>query len=274
MNVFDKFFEKFSYKFDKGYPDMNNAQDVLLLESILDNFIGNLKISETALSPSELSKDATLAGGEKKPRIEILINKIQNDEELELNDGSKFIVANKKEVLDQLKGKTQITTAISLEDKEGKKITTSKLKKTAEFGGGGGMRGGSELTAKGESAQCIANEIRYTKGSLTAEDITEENIESTKGKVQVTDFDGAVELLKTNTGWVDSSVSIANELASNYSGPFIQNRGSDWVKTLEAAVKPKLQEVGIKDINKWSPADIWMVAPDEMGISWPETLSD
>ena len=274
MDVLDRFFRKFAYKFDKGYPDMNNAQDVLLLESILDNLIGNLKISETALSPSELSKDATLAGGEKKPRIEILINKIQNDEELELNDGSKFIVANKKEVLDQLKGKTQITTAISLEDKEGKKITTSNLKKTAEFGGGGGMRGGSELTAKGESAQCIANEIRYTKGSLTAEDITEENIESTKGKVQVTDFDGAVELLKTNTGWVDSSVSIANELASNYSGPFIQNRGSDWVKTLEAAVKPKLKEVGVKDINKWSPADIWMVAPDEMGISWPETLSE
>ena len=39
MNVFDKFFKKFSYKFDKGYPDMNNAQDVLLLESIINNFL-------------------------------------------------------------------------------------------------------------------------------------------------------------------------------------------------------------------------------------------
>ncbi len=35
MNIFDKFFTKFAYKFDKGYPDMNNAQDVLLLERIL-----------------------------------------------------------------------------------------------------------------------------------------------------------------------------------------------------------------------------------------------
>jgi len=37
MNVFDKFFKKFSYKFDKGYPDMNNDQDVLLLESIIND---------------------------------------------------------------------------------------------------------------------------------------------------------------------------------------------------------------------------------------------
>lgn len=274
MNTFDKFFKKFSWKFEKGYPDMNNDQDVLVLESILNKLVGGLKLSETALSPSELSKDATLAGGEKKPRIEILIKKIQNDEELELNDGSKFVVANKEEVLDQLKGKTQITKAISLEDKDGKKITTSNLKKTAEFGGGGGMRGGSELTAKGESAQCIANEIRYSKGSLTAEDITEENIEATKNKVKVSDFEGATELLKTNKGWVDSSVSIANQLANQYSGPFIHHRGSDWVKNLESAVKPKLKDIGIKDINKWSPADIWMVAPDEMDISWPETLSE
>jgi len=35
MDVFDKFFKKFAYKFPKGYPDMNNEQDVLLLESIL-----------------------------------------------------------------------------------------------------------------------------------------------------------------------------------------------------------------------------------------------
>ena len=35
MDIFDKFFKKFAYKFDKGYPDMNNSQDVLLLESII-----------------------------------------------------------------------------------------------------------------------------------------------------------------------------------------------------------------------------------------------
>lgn len=232
------------------------------------------KIVKEGLSPAELSKDATLPNGVKTPRIEILIKKIQNDEELELTDGSKFTVTNKEEVLSQLKGKDRITKSIILIDKDDKQIATSKLKKTDEFGGGGGMRGGSDLTAKAESAQCIVNEIRYSKGKITLDDVNEKNIQSTRGKVQITDFDGAAELLNTNTGWVDSSVSIANELASNYSGPFIQNRGSDWVKTLEATVKPKLKEVGINDINKWSPADIWMVAPDEMNINWPNSLNE
>jgi hypothetical protein len=40
MDIFDKFFKKFAYKFDKGYPDMNNSQDVLLLENILSKVMG------------------------------------------------------------------------------------------------------------------------------------------------------------------------------------------------------------------------------------------
>jgi hypothetical protein len=275
MDVLDKFFQKYAYKFDKGYPDMNNEQDILLLESLLSKVLGeNFSLSETALSPAELSKDATLPGGIKTPRIEILINKIQNNEELELNNGDKFIVGNKEEVLSQLKDKTKITSAITLIDKDGNKITTSNLKKTAEFGGGGGMRGGADLTAKAESAQCIVNEIRYSLGPIEIDDITNKSIQSTKGKVEITDFEGAAELLKTNPGWLNSSISIANELALEYPGPFIQNRGSEWVKNLEAAVKPKLKEVGISDINKWSPADIWMVSPDEMNIQWPDTLGE
>ena len=276
MDVFDKFFRKFAYKFDKGYPDMKNEQDILLLESLLSKVLGEeVTIEETALSPTELSKDATLPGGVKTPRIEILIKKIQNDEELELNSGETFIVDNKEEVIGQLEGKTQITTPITLVDKDGNKITTSNLKKTAEFGGGGGMRGGAELTAKAESAQAIANAIRYSSsGNITEEDITEKSIQGSKSKADVTDFEGAAELLLTNPGWLTSSVSIANTLASAYSGPFIQHRGSEWVKNLESAVKPKLKEVGISDINKWSPADIWMVSPDEMNITWPDTLEE
>jgi hypothetical protein len=36
MDALDLFFKKFSYKFEKGYPDMDNLIDVLLLESILE----------------------------------------------------------------------------------------------------------------------------------------------------------------------------------------------------------------------------------------------
>jgi len=36
MDTLDIFLNKYSYKFPKGYPDMNNEQDVLLMESLLN----------------------------------------------------------------------------------------------------------------------------------------------------------------------------------------------------------------------------------------------
>jgi hypothetical protein len=275
MDVLDLFFKKYSYKFPKGYPDMNNEQDVLLLESILRELEIGVDLEETKLSPAELSKDATFSGGRKIPRIEILIDKITNKESLELENGGSFTVTDIEKVLSQLKGKTKVDKAIVLGvNEDGKTITTSDLKKTADFGGGGGMRGGSELTAQAESAQCIANAIRYSTGEITEEDITDEAIQNSKSKVEVTDFDSASNLLKTNKGWLISSVSIANALASQYPGSFIHNRGSEWVQRLNNKVKPFLKEVGIQDINKWNPADIWMVSPDELDIEWPNNLGE
>ena len=39
MDVFDKFFVKFAYKFPKGYPDMGDPNDVLLLESLISKVL-------------------------------------------------------------------------------------------------------------------------------------------------------------------------------------------------------------------------------------------
>jgi hypothetical protein len=46
MDIFDKFFKKFTYKFDKGYPDMTNDQDVLLLESLFENLGVKIELNE------------------------------------------------------------------------------------------------------------------------------------------------------------------------------------------------------------------------------------
>tara|TARA_R110000822_G_scaffold309634_1_gene439689 strand:+ start:511 stop:1725 length:1215 start_codon:yes stop_codon:yes gene_type:complete len=35
MDVLERFLRKYSYKFDKGYPDMKNEKDILLLESLI-----------------------------------------------------------------------------------------------------------------------------------------------------------------------------------------------------------------------------------------------
>lgn len=43
MDAIDKFLKQYSYKFPKGYPDMKNEQDILLMESLLENLGINLK---------------------------------------------------------------------------------------------------------------------------------------------------------------------------------------------------------------------------------------
>jgi len=46
MDVFDKFFKQFAWKFPKGYPDMNNDQDVFLLESLIQGLGVDFKFDQ------------------------------------------------------------------------------------------------------------------------------------------------------------------------------------------------------------------------------------
>tara|TARA_Y100000385_G_C13002565_1_gene597936 strand:- start:65 stop:1282 length:1218 start_codon:yes stop_codon:yes gene_type:complete len=47
MDILDKFFQQYAYRFDKGYPDMNNEQDIALLESLLSEVLGeNFSLKE------------------------------------------------------------------------------------------------------------------------------------------------------------------------------------------------------------------------------------
>ena len=47
MDILERFLYSIAYKFPKGYPDINDEQDILLLESILKNDFGfKLKLKE------------------------------------------------------------------------------------------------------------------------------------------------------------------------------------------------------------------------------------
>ena len=68
MDVLDKFFIKYAYKFPKGYPDLKDKQDILLMESLMDEiFEGEEKI-EIKIDDKEsidTKKDSTqdISGG-------------------------------------------------------------------------------------------------------------------------------------------------------------------------------------------------------------------
>ena len=39
MDALDLFFKKYSYKFPKGYPDLTDKNDMILLESLLNEIL-------------------------------------------------------------------------------------------------------------------------------------------------------------------------------------------------------------------------------------------
>jgi len=146
MNVFDKFFIKYGYKFPKGYPDMNNEQDVLLLESILLNELGiDLDEGYNPLKFYDLQK----YGG---PRLETLASKIQKGEPFDMVGGEQVVLLFNKpkykslfvnKDIEGLKAltKSNINSFPFFVDKNGKNYSIGDLLKTSDFGGKGGGSG-------------------------------------------------------------------------------------------------------------------------------------
>ena len=63
MDPFDIFLKKFTYKFPKGYPDMNNEQDILLLEDLLQGLGIDFKFDSLIyeVSDSQVTKNTRKA---------------------------------------------------------------------------------------------------------------------------------------------------------------------------------------------------------------------
>jgi hypothetical protein len=142
MDALDLFFKKFSYKFDKGYPDMKNTQDIFLLESILLNEFGiDLDEGYNPLKFYDLQK----YGG---PRLKILFNKIEGGAPFDMINGEQVVLKfNKPEYgplfdtsdVEGLKAlsKSNINAFPFFVDKDGQTYSIGDLLKTKDFGGKG-----------------------------------------------------------------------------------------------------------------------------------------
>tara|TARA_R110000796_G_scaffold251212_1_gene382102 strand:+ start:497 stop:2005 length:1509 start_codon:yes stop_codon:yes gene_type:complete len=270
MNSIDKFLKLYSYKFNKGYPDMNNKQDILLLESILKEDFGivlevqNLdRATLTKYVDDEKEKDKS--GFKPKDRREILIKKIQGNEELELVDGSNFVVDNKEEVIKNLRGEIP-KTGVELIDKDGNRITTSKLLKTKEFGGK------DNVTAKQEAAKAMALALAFSQNSpITNTDIDINNISnlSNLSLGSENSIENLIKFLDGDKSWMDSTINTANELIkqTQYFTQGLGNYTSHWGDNFTKKIYKVLNDiqkvskgsiVATMDSNKWNPSDIWV----------------
>ena len=274
----DELLLEWSYRSERGYPSVDNPSDVLLLRQILEQLdlpsneiINRLKEMPNFLSPGEIRK---YKDDPNKSRISILIKKIENDEPLELLDGGTIIVANKDEVINALKA-GNIEKAIPLTGTNGESSTTSKLRKTTEFGGKDAI-GGSERAPKvntdiKEELVIVMCNVLSNGGNLKP--FTRETylnnlkiIENTENKYQST-----TEKFRTQIEeYLDIIKNITNPLSATFNP--LNNPYSIAVEIIKAYPNPKFNRgelfkkiriecskiVNLSD-DKWNPGDIYLV---------------
>lgn len=147
----------------------------------------------------------------------------------------------------------------------------------AKIKGGGGSGAGSDLTAIVECGQCIYLAAGYKQNKSKSEDTTYTN---TAFKAASSKFDCDLSLAAIQKGlsddWVISSKAGANLINSKFKNSgknYVAHRGSSWVKRLEIHFKKLNKEAGrpFGDINKWSPADIWIISSKGAGLQLEKT---
>ena len=130
---------------------------------------------------------------------------------------------------------------------------------------GGGSGAGAAITELAESAQCVYAAIAFGLGrEITQSDVTPDNVKTYKSKFSVNGDLNKI-MNEMTDEWMQSSVLGANELWNKFKGlknGIVFHRGDKTVNHIENQFKriKKVEKIRI-DINKWSPADIYITTP-------------
>lgn len=242
-----------------------------------------------AMTMGDYAKPAPSGGG---IRLRILYEAINNREIIEVMSGGMALIQTSADVLEDMKKVMDGKLAFASPDKtnknnfvakysgkkilkqitkQGKKnvltdILLTNIKKTAAFGSNKGSGGGADNTALFEGAACWVLAYRYSLNKAIDEEyqITLADFEKVKAKVSTTkSMEEIHQFLLNNSDWMKSSIKTANKLlfySSYVNNNFKFYRGTGIVNPISNHFRKVNKANGrpFSDINKWSPADIWM----------------
>ena len=273
----DELLLEWSYRSKKGYPCLDNPSDISLLTKLLEELdlpsdVILDRISEgPSLSPGELRKD-------REPnRADIFLQKIENDEEFELMDGSKINIDKEQsaDAIQKLQNKDFLNLIFT--DTSGNQIKLNQFKKTTEFGAGPGAGGGSVDTRIMESAHCYGCAIAYNllKDNITKYDLTRENFDQVASYINVdASIEEIEEFLERKPLWYESIAKAVNKIYGSFPNKGYKfHRGSEQVKKIYSAWQSgkKEQELKLMD-DKWNPSDIWLMSDKAENYDWSSNL--
>ena len=215
-------------------------------------------VSETLIALNEILQDYDTEVKNAGPRVTTLFVRTKERSEAREEIKQAFKKANIRAEQTKVPGSTF----------EGLKISesaSSYLNIVFKPKSGGGSGAGAAVTKMAESAQAVYAAVAFGLGrKITHSDITPENVDANKDKFDV-DEDIAKILNELPDDWIESSVLGANELWEKFSdikSGIKFHRGSKTVDHIENQFKRIKKIEGVRvDINKWSPADIYVTTP-------------
>lgn len=214
-------------------------------------------LSEAALTFKEITRD------DRPERLQLFLRKYKGNEPFELVSGEQVIFKYNAALEKALLAKdSKLANSIGLVTLDNKSLAFGKLSKTAEFGGGRGSGGGAANTRATESAQCVYLQAIWDNPN------TSFSVEDIRNAYKKTHTDASLdEVILGDEEWVSSSISAAKFLHKVLGGRrYSFHRGSSWVDALENKFKELNKvEKAFSNVNKWTPADIWMIADGAEG---------
>ena len=288
MVTIDSILLEWSYRCNDGVVDLNNPEKKAILEQVLSELgiEDAQEITEVSLSPTQLEKPfppRSEFSSQYKDRGEKFLDKIINNEDFTLNDGSTIKLDSdaSSEAIKLLQNKDYKALGKGVKllvDTNGKEYSLAQFKKTDEFGSGKGSGAGVANTALQESTQCLANAIAYrVKNSpINKEDLNDENIESALQYIDVTSSVDEMKSFLKDSSWAKTFINTANVLLAQFYNPnFEFHRGSSFTNSIYSAYKTasKSEDISMQS-DKWNPADIWLVSPSVKSITFPTNLKE
>ena len=223
----------------------------------------------TALRPGELKKPNSKT---KEPRIDILKHAVINGIKLPLTDNSEVVFANTPEnitAIDNFNGKDPLNLVTT----DGKTISSSKIGKSAIFGGGSGAGGGTDNTAQTESGQCLWLAAMLQYGNQPIEFFTPSILKTAMNRIDVgkTSFD---EMVSMDSAWqVSAYLSAQKIINAGYATKTHKfHRDSKEMNYIYKIAKKeafKNSDISALTDDKWNPGDIWAI---EDGVNLKKEL--
>ena len=135
--------------------------------------------------------------------------------------------------------------------------------------GGGGSGAGAEITKLTESAQCVFAAVRQVTGKSDSGTVfNPDNIKKAAKYFDIPNDIARDDCKKMRSelteDWITSCDKGAEEIVKQFPGnTYTFHRGSSTVDRIEGAFKRVKKKEGVRmDINKWSPADMYLISSD------------